>query len=171
MRNSSECIKQQPTKFLGKHLMHIYESGAQYELYIKNECTIDYRVHSGIVGGRWVRDQKAYIGRLADDVCMVSWEEPTGTAVSLAVNFAERRLHGAIFFPQWIAQDPQKIACFQNEYLDLMRQYRDAGPIYPQLVIDQFAEVVFVEECGLDNQKVIACAPSELPDGYASRRN
>lgn len=79
-------------------------------------------------------------------------------------------MHGVIFFPQWIAQDPKKTVCVQNQHLDLMRRYRDAGPTYPKLVIDEFAPVTFLEDCGLDNQEVIACAPSELPAGYAARR-
>ncbi|CAN7789520.1 phenolic acid decarboxylase [Caballeronia sp. LjRoot34] len=162
---------EQLTHFLGKHFIYTYENGWQYEMYIKNERTIDYRIHSGMVGGRWVRDQEAHIVRLSDDVCKISWDEPTGTTVSVAINFSERQLHGVIFFPQWIAQDPEKTVCFQNEQLDLMRQYRDAGSTYPKLVIDEFAPVTFLEDCGLDNQSVIACAPSELSSAYATRRN
>ncbi|MDN7904686.1 phenolic acid decarboxylase [Burkholderia diffusa] len=162
---------EQLVPFVGKHFIYTYENGWQYEMYVKNERTIDYRIHSGMVGGRWVRDQEAHIVRLSDDVCKISWDEPTGTTVSVAINFAERQLHGVIFFPRWIAQDPKKTVCFQNEHLDQIRQYRDTGPTYPKLVIDEFARVTFVEECGRDKQKVIACAPTDLPDGYAARRN
>lgn len=161
----------QLTRFVGKHVMYVYDAGWQYEMYIKNDRTIDYRVHSGIVGGRWVRDQPVHLVRLSDDVCKVSWEEPTGTTVSVSINFAERRAHGVIFFPQWLAMEPQKTVCFQNEHLDAMRQYRDAGPTYPRVIIDQFATVVFVEDAGVDNEDVVACAPCELPEGYALRRN
>jgi phenolic acid decarboxylase len=52
-----------------------------------------------------------------------------------------------------------------------MRQYRDAGPTYPILVVDEFAEITFVEDCGRDDESVIACAPEDLPPGYAARRN
>lgn len=45
-------------KFIGSHMIYTYENGWEYEIYIKNEDTIDYRIHSGMVGGRWVRDQK-----------------------------------------------------------------------------------------------------------------
>jgi hypothetical protein len=48
-----------------------------------------------MVGGRWVRDQEAHIVRLSDDIVKVSWDEPTGTTVSVSVDFAARRLHGA----------------------------------------------------------------------------
>lgn len=162
---------EQLTKFLGKHFIYTYENGWQYEMYLKNARTIDYRIHTGMVGGRWVRDQEAHIVRLSDDVVKISWDEPTGTTVSVAVNFAERRLHGVIFFPQWIERDPQKTVCFQNDHIDRMLALRDAGPTYPKLVIDEFAPLTFVEECGLDNEAVIHAAPSELPDGYAARRN
>lgn len=158
-------------RFIGKHFIYTYENGWQYEMYIKNDRTIDYRIHSGMVGGRWVRDQIAHIVRLSDDVCKISWDEPTGTAVSVAINISERRLHGVIFFPHWIEKAGNKTVCFQNEHLDLMKEYRDAGPTYPKLVIDEFAEITFIEDCGVDQQDVIACPPDELPKDYASRRN
>lgn len=158
-------------KFVGKHFIYTYDNGWQYELYIKNARTIDYRIHSGMVGGRWVRDQEAHIVRLSDDVCKISWDEPTGTCVSVAVNIAERRLHGVIFFPKWIELDPKKTVCFQNEHLDQMRAYRDAGPHYPRLVIDEFAPITFLEECGADNETVINCAPAALPTGYTARKS
>lgn len=155
--------------FIGKHFIYTYENGWQYEMYLKNDRTIDYRIHSGMVGGRWVGDQEAHIVRLSDDVVKVSWDEPTGTIVSVAVNFAERRLHGVIFFPRW--QDPQKTVCFQNDHLDLMRRYRDVGPTYPKLVIDEFAPITFLEEWGVNNEDLIARAPDALPAGYALRCN
>jgi phenolic acid decarboxylase len=155
---------------VGKHFIYTYENGWQYEMYVKNDRTIDYRIHSGIVGGRWVRDQETHVVRLADNVFKMSWDEPTGTTVSVAVNLTERRMHGVIFFPQWIAQEPKKTVCFQNDHLDLMRRYRDAGPTYPKLLIDEFADITFLEDCGRDNEEVIACDPERLPQGYAARR-
>lgn len=162
---------EQLTQFVGKHFIYTYENGWQYEMYLKNDRTIDYRIHSGMVGGRWVRDQEAHIVRLSDDICKVSWDEPTGTTVSVAINFRERHLHGVIFFPQWVGADPAKTVCYQNEHLDLMRHYRDTLATYPKLVIDEFAPVTFIEDCGRDNQDVIACAPAELPDSYTLRSN
>ncbi|WP_420132667.1 phenolic acid decarboxylase [Rhodopseudomonas sp.] len=158
--------------FVGCHLIYTYDNGWQYEFYVKNESTVDYRIHSGMVGGRWVRDQFVHIVRLGEGIYKISWDEPTGTCVSVAVNLVERRLHGVIFFPQWIAQDTsKKTVCFQNDHLDEMRAYRDAGPTYPKLVIDEFATITFMERLGRDDQTVIACPPSELPAGYADRRN
>jgi phenolic acid decarboxylase len=159
------------TRFVGQHFIYTYANGWQYEMYIKNDRTIDYRIHSGMVGGRWVRDQVAHIVRLSDEVFKVSWDEPTGTTVSVAVNLESRKLHGVIFFPHWIALAPEKTVCFQNEHLTQMKSYRDAGPTYPKLVIDEAADITFIENSGAGNEEVIVCAPSELPAGYASRRN
>lgn len=157
------------TDFVGQHLIYTYDNGWQYELYVKNERTIDYRIHSGIVGGRWVRDQLVHIVRLAAEVYKISWDEPTGTAVSLSLNLTARRTHGVIFFPRWIGEDPKKTVCFQNEHLARMKAYRDAGPTYPHMVVDEFATITFAERCAPNDETVIACAPSELPEGYAAR--
>lgn len=162
---------EQLTAFIGKHFIYTYENGWQYELYVKNAETIDYRIHSGMVGGRWVRDQKAHIMRPSDDVYKISWDEPTGTCVSTAFNINDKIMHGIIFFPQWVAQDPKKTVCFQNDHVAEMIANRDAGPTYPKLVIDEFANISFMEDCGANNETVIACHPKELPAGYADRRN
>jgi phenolic acid decarboxylase len=159
------------TGIIGQHVIYTYANGWQYEMYIKNARTIDYRIHSGMVGGRWVRDQVAHIVRLGHDVYKISWDEPTGTTVSVAFNLAERKLHGVIFFPRWIAEDPQKTVCFQNDHIDRMLAFRDAGPTYPKLVIDEFADLTFSEQVGPDDEQVICCPPAELPEGYADRRN
>jgi len=156
---------------LGKHFIYTYENGWQYEMYIKGDRVIDYRIHSGMVGGRWVRNQVAHIVRLADAVFKVSWDEPTGTTVSVAVNLVERRLHGVIFFPQWIEKNPKLTVCFQNDHIEKMQQLRDAGPTYPKLVIDEFAAITYLEDCGPGDEDVISCGPELLADGYAARRN
>ena len=156
---------------IGKHLIYTYDNGWQYEIYVKNATTFSYRIHSGIVGGRWVTDQEAHIVNVGDDVYKISWDEPTGTTVSLALNLSRRRIYGTIFFPRWVEEDPKKTICYQNEHLDLMRRYRDAGPTYPKLVIDEAAKVTFIEDCGPDRNDVIDCPPSKLPAGYTKRKN
>jgi phenolic acid decarboxylase len=83
----------------------------------------------------------------------------------------ERRAHGVLFFPFWIAQILEKTTCYQNEYLQQMQTLRDVGPTYPRLVVDEFASIAFIEDCGVGNESVIACAPGELPTGFASRCN
>lgn len=155
----------------GKHLIYTYNNGWQYEMYIRNATTIDYRIHAGMVGGRWVKSQAVDLVSLGSDEYQVSWTEPTGTSVCVTIAPALRRLHGVIFFPQWIHQHPERTVCFQNEHLDQMTGYRDRGPTYPIYHVSESANITFLEDCGLDDDTVIACAPDDLPAGYASRTN
>ena len=150
----------------GKHLVYTYDNGWNYEIYIKNNTTMDYRIHSGIVGNRWVRDQSVYLVQVASQVYKISWTEPTGTDVSLIVNLADKLLHGTIFFPRWIIDNPQKTVCFQNDNISKMESFRQAGPAYPTQVIDEFAAITYVEDCGIDNEEVINCAASDLPENF-----
>src|SRR5436305_15133823 len=82
---------------VGHRFIYTYANGWQYEMYVKNSTTIDYRIHSGHVGGRWVRDQEVDLVVLAPDVYKISWTEPTGTCVVANVMPVQRRLHGTIF--------------------------------------------------------------------------
>ncbi|WP_417069696.1 phenolic acid decarboxylase [Niveibacterium terrae] len=154
------------SSFVGKHLVYTYDNGWNYEIYVKNERTLDYRIHSGIVGNRWVKDQHVHIARVAEAVYKISWTEPTGTDVSLIANLQDKIFHGTIFFPRWVIKDPQKTVCFQNEHIPLMERYRDAGPAYPTEVIDEFATITFVRDCGPNDDSVIACPASELPADF-----
>jgi len=56
--------------------------------------------------------------------------------------------------------------CFQNDHIPLMVSYREAGPAYPTEVIDEFATITFVRDCGANNDAVIDCAASELPADF-----
>ncbi|CAG9297808.1 phenolic acid decarboxylase [Celerinatantimonas diazotrophica] len=151
---------------VGKRLIYTYDNGWNYELYVKNATTIDYRIHSGIVGGRWVKEQKVYLVRVAADVYKISWTEPTGTDVSLMANLADKVFHGTIFFPRWIMNHPEKTVCFQNDFIPKMEAYRAEGPAYPTEVIDEFATITVVQDCGENNEAVINCPPSELPANF-----
>ncbi len=155
-----------PNELIGKHLVYTYDNGWQYEIYVKNAHTFCYRIHSGIVGGRWVTDQSADIVQIADYVFKISWDEPTGTVVCVTVNLERREIHGAIFLPQWIEQNPQKTVCYQNEHLAQMYHYRDTGATYPKMVVCEFATITFMEDCGADRDDVINCHPSELPSHF-----
>jgi phenolic acid decarboxylase len=155
----------------GKHFIYTYANGWQYEMYVKNARTIDYRIHSGLVGGRWVKDQIVDLVELAPDVFKISWTEPTGTSVCVNVLPALRRIHGVIFFPRWVHQHPQRTVLFQNEHIPLMEEYRAAGPTYPIDVVSELATITYLEDCGLDDDTVISCPPDALPDGYVARRN
>lgn len=154
------------SNILGKHLVYTYDNGWNYEIYVKNATTIDYRIHSGIVGNRWVKSQKVYLVRLAENVYKISWTEPTGTDVSLSVNLADKIFHGTIFFPRWVINNPEKTVCFQNEHIPQMEAYREAGPTYPTEVIDEFATITFIRDCGENDESIINCPASELPADF-----
>jgi phenolic acid decarboxylase len=164
MQNSSAELN----GIIGRRILYVYDNGWKYEMYVKNAEAIDYRIHSGMVGGRWVKDQKVFIVRIAKDTYKISWDEPTGTAVSLSYNFDEMKIHGVIFFPRWIAEEPMKTVCFQNDHLDQMRTYRDTGPTYPKLVVDEFASICLIQNVGVDREDIVACPPSQLTAEFLS---
>ncbi|GAA1460326.1 phenolic acid decarboxylase [Williamsia maris] len=156
---------------VGHRFIYTYANSWQYEMYVKNATTIDYRIHTGMVGGRWVKDQEVDLVQLDDDVFKISWNEPTGTSVVVNVLPGKRRLHGTIFFPKWVEDAGTKTVVFQNDHLDEMRTYRDAGPTYPIYVVPEFAAITLFENVGIDDESVISVGPSELPAGFADRTN
>lgn len=156
---------------LGKRFIYTYANGWQYELYVKNATAIDYRIHTGMVGGRWVKGQAVDLVAIDDDVFKISWTEPTGTSVSLNILPGKRRPHGVIFFPAWIHENPGRTVLFQNDHLDQMAAYREAGPTYPIDVVPEFAKITFVEEVGVDDETAISVAPADLPAGWSDRTN
>lgn len=146
-------------EFIGAHFIYTYDNGWEYELYVKNENTIDYRIHSGMVGGRWVRDQKVDLVQLADDVYKISWTEPTGTDVCLNIMPEQKKLHGVIFFPKWVHEHPEITVCFQNDFINVMHESRLKYETYPKYVVPEFASITFAKNEGVNNEKVIAVAP------------
>ncbi|MBP2633669.1 MAG: padC [Firmicutes bacterium] len=154
---SREALKD----FLGSHIIYTYENGWEYEIYIKNDHTIDYRIHSGMVKGRWVRNQEVNIVKLIEDVYKVSWTEPTGTDVSLNFMLKEKRTHGSIFFPKWVHEHPEITVCYQNDYIGLMEESRNKYDTYPKYVLDEFSEITFLENVGENNENLISIPPYE----------
>lgn len=55
---------QELSGIVGRRFIYTYANGWQYEMYVKNPTTIDYRIHSGMVGGRWVKDQRVDLVQL-----------------------------------------------------------------------------------------------------------
>jgi len=145
--------------FTGSHIIYTYENGWEYELYVKNEDTIDYRIHSGMVAGRWVRDQKVDIVELVKGVYKVSWTEPTGTDVVLNLMIEQKRTHGVAFFPKWVHQQPEITVCFQNDFIKLMEECREKYGTYPKYVVTEYATITFMKNEGKNNETVISQAP------------
>ncbi|KPA79217.1 Phenolic acid decarboxylase [Leptomonas pyrrhocoris] len=145
--------------FIGTELIYTYDNGWEYELYVKNRDTIDYRIFSGMVGGRWVKDQKVFLDMLLPGVFKLSWSEPTGTDVSLCFMLAEKRTHGTIFFPKWVHDFPAITVCYQNDYIPLMEESRLKYDTYPKFDVSEFSTITFMKNCGANNEKVVAQAP------------
>ena len=130
-------------EFLGGHFIYTYANGWNYEMYVKNEDTIDYRIHTGMVGGRWVRNQKVHIVKLVDGVFKIAWTEPTGTDVSLDFIPNENKLHGIIFFPKWVHEHPEITVCYQNDFIGVMEESRLKYETYPKYVVPEFGKIFF----------------------------
>ncbi|UJR13040.1 hypothetical protein I4U23_000066 [Adineta vaga] len=158
---------------LGKHWIHQCLDDELYEVYVKNRNTIDFRTLTGVVAGRWFKGQHANIVRLSSKANLfnISWYEATGACASLIINLDERVIKLNVFFPRWIMNDPDKTIGFENEHVDEILRQRDAGPTYPLGSLHEFAKVKFIEDCGENNETVIACHPKDLPDGYLDRSN
>ena len=69
--------------FVGTHFIYTYDNGWEYEWYAKNDHTCDYRIHGGMVAGRWATGQEVNLVMLTEGVYKVTWTEPTGTDVAL----------------------------------------------------------------------------------------
>ncbi|PSW06788.1 phenolic acid decarboxylase [Photobacterium lipolyticum] len=145
--------------FIGTHMIYTYANGWEYEIYIKNETTVDYRIHSGMVAGRWVKDQKVHLVELTKDVYKISWTEPTGTDVCLNFMLNDNKMHGVIFFPNWVHEHPEITVCFQNDHISLMEESREKYNTYPKDVVDEFACITYAKNVGANNEKVISKAP------------
>lgn len=145
--------------FIGSHMIYTYDNGWEYEMYVKNENTIDYRIHSGMVAGRWVKNQQADIVQIIAGVYKISWTEPTGTDVSLNFVPDQNIMHGVIFFPKWVHERPDITVCYQNDYIDLMETSRKKYDTYPKYVVPEFANITYVGQPGINNEQVVSEAP------------
>jgi hypothetical protein len=76
---------------------------------VKNAKTIDYRIHHGVVGGRWAKGQETHIVLLADGVYKVSWNEPTGTTVSVANSSSQTPILSFVSKHGWPLTQPDRV--------------------------------------------------------------
>lgn len=147
--------------FIGTHFIYTYNNGWEYEWYAKNDHTVDYRIHGGMVKGRWVKDQEADIVKLTDGVFKITWTEPTGTDVALDFMPNEKKLHGTIFFPKWVEEHPEITVTFQNEHIAEMEAAREKYETYPKLLVPEFATITYMGDACVDNEDVISEEPYE----------
>lgn len=151
--------------FLGTHFIYTYDNGWEYEWYAKNDHTVDYRIHGGMVAGRWVTNQEADIVMLAPGLYKISWTEPTGTDVALDFLPNEKKMHGTIFFPKWVQDHPEITVTYQNDHIDLMEESREKYATYPKLVVPEMANITYMGDAGQNNGDVINEAPyAGMPD-------
>lgn len=147
--------------FIGSHFIYTYDNGWEYEMYVKNEDTIDYRIHGGMVAGRWVRDQKVDTVMLTSGIYKIAWTEPTGTDVALDFLPNEQKMHGMIFFPKWVEEHPEITVTYQNDHIDLMEEAREKYETYPKLLVPEFAKITYSAFAGKNNEDVVSEAPYE----------
>lgn len=93
--------------FVGTHFIYTYDNGWEYELYVKNDHTIDYRIHGGMVAGRWVKDQKVSLVMLTEGIYKITWTEPTGTDVALDFLPNEGKITWHDFLPEMGRRTPR----------------------------------------------------------------
>ena len=149
--------------------IYTYDNGWEYEWYAKNDHTVDYRIHGGMVKGRWVKDQEADIVKLTDGVFKITWTEPTGTDVALDFMPNEKKLHGMIFFPKWVEEHPEITVTFQSEHIAEMEAAREKYETYPKLLVPEFATITYMGDAGIDNEDVISEEPYDgMPDDIRS---
>ena len=150
--------KEEEESLVGKHLIYTYENGWEYEVYYKNKNTIDYRVLRGMMAGRYVKGQRVHMRRLSTSspLFMVSWTEPTGTCVAQVVDLDRRSMDTVAFFPCWVAEEPSKTTCFQNNHLPIIVAYRDIGPTYPISVVNETGFIHTLLDSGPDNELLIS---------------
>ena len=147
--------------FIGTQMIYTFANGWEYEIYIKNEDTVDYRIHSGMVAGRWVKNQKMDLVELTKDVYKTSWTEPTGTDVSINFMMADKKVHGMIFFPKWVHEHPEITVCYQNDHLDLIEESRDKYDTYPKHLVSNMGDITYSKNVGTNNENLISVAPYE----------
>ena len=155
--------------FIGTHSIYTYDNGWEYEWYAKNDHTVDYRIHGGMVKGRWVKDQEADIVKLTDGVFKITWTEPTGTDVALDFMPNEKKRHGMLFFPKWVEEHREITVTFQNEHIAEMEAAREKYETYPKLLVPEFATITYMGDAGIDNEDVISEEPYDgMPDDIRS---
>ena len=160
------------SEILGRHIIYTYTNGWKYELYFKNATTAHYRIHRGLVAGRWVTNREVHMTALGYGLVRINWLEPVGNIVTMVTNLKERWLHSYFLMPQWIIDNPKATVCHEDEFVDEMLKLREQGPTWPMNIAENtFAEITFLEDVGPDRDDIITCPPDQLPAGYADRKN
>ena len=148
--------------FLGTHFIYTYDNGWEYEWYAKNDHTVDYRIHGGMVAGRWVTDQPADIVKLTDGVFKVTWTEPTGTDVALDFMPNERKCTGRFSSRSGSKNIRKSRFATKMNISMLCNESREKYATYPKLLVPEFANITYIGKAGQNNEDVIAEAPTKV---------
>ena len=70
-------------------------------------------------------------------------------------------MHGIIFFPKWVHEHPEITVCYQNDYIDVMKESREKYETYPKYVVPEFADITYLNNAGINNETLISEAPYE----------
>ena len=156
---------------VGKRIIYTYDNGWLYELYFHSDTLLHYRVHSGLVGGRWVTNREITMKGLGAGMVRANWVEPVGNVVALVINPGDRWLHGFFLMPQWIVDNPKLTVCHEDEHVDEMLTLREKGPTWPMhFAEDSFATINVLEDVGAGRDDIITCSPDDLPAEWYSER-
>ncbi len=62
--------------FVGTHFIYTYDNGWDMNFTSKTTIPLNYRIHGGMVAGRWVKDQKVSLVMLTEGIYKITWTEP-----------------------------------------------------------------------------------------------
>ena len=51
--------------------------------------------------------------------------------------------------------------CYQNDYIDVMKESREKYETYPKYVVPEFADITYLNNAGINNETLISEAPYE----------
>ncbi|WP_455647954.1 phenolic acid decarboxylase, partial [Lonepinella koalarum] len=61
--------------------------------------------------------------------------------------------------PKWVHEHPEITVRYQNDFIPLMEESREKYETYPKYVVPEFADITFMRNEGINNEKVISEAP------------
>lgn len=125
----------------------------------KKENTIDNRIHSRVVGGRWIKHQKIDLATLTDDIYKISWTKLIETDANISFMPKNNRLHGMILFPKWVYEHLETTSCLQYEFIPLKEESRQKSSIYLKYVASRFTPITDNKNAGLNNENIISETP------------
>ncbi|GJN92139.1 hypothetical protein Rhopal_005169-T1 [Rhodotorula paludigena] len=127
-------------ELLDKHFEYTYENG---EFWVKNHERIVYAIHGGPMNGRR-NYQTAYYQRVRPNIWLISWQEETGTTVSLCLDIDQKRITTFMSFSHGHWERNEEAKGYKRENLEKWRELaldkpepRERVPLPEQANIDK----------------------------------